>query len=105
MAISALASLVGAIGNGNGNGANKPLSPIPVDDVIEKIKEVPAKVLSDSDKWSILRAVEKKLNKQFDTTTSIVKLGEKVGKPIPSISGDLYTLDWDVIGCGGLPRG
>jgi recombination protein RecA len=68
-------------------------------------KKEPEKTLSKEDKFATLRAVEKALNKQFDTTMSIVRLGDRVGVPIPSISTGLPSLDYDVLGCGGIPRG
>lgn len=60
---------------------------------------------SKEDKFKELKEVEKILNKQFDTTGSIMLLGGKVNKPIPSISTHLPSLDWDAIQCGGIPRG
>lgn len=45
------------------------------------------------------------MNKQFKTTNSLVRLGKQVNVPIPSIATDLYSLDFDVIGTGGIPRG
>jgi recombination protein RecA len=57
------------------------------------------------DKFAALKAVEKALNKQFDTTLSIVRLGDRVGIDVPSISTELPTLDYNVLGCGGIPRG
>jgi recombination protein RecA len=63
------------------------------------------KPLSTEDKWKALKAVEATLNKQFSTTTSLVRLGSKVGQLLPSIGGDIPTFDFDVIGTGGIPRG
>ncbi len=63
------------------------------------------KPLNKDDKWKALKAVEAQLNKQFSTTTSIVRLGSKVGKLMPSIATNLYTFDFDVVGTGGIPRG
>lgn len=60
---------------------------------------------SKEDKFRALKAVEATLNKQFGVTTSLVRLGNKVGQLMPSISTGIYTLDYDVIGTGGLPRG
>jgi recombination protein RecA len=60
---------------------------------------------SKADKLKQLKAVEAALNKQFETTTSIVRLGEKVGLAMPSIPTGISTLDLDVIGTGGIPRG
>ena len=64
--------------------------------------EVP---VTKADKFDMLKAVAKTLDKQFSTTFSIVRLGSKVGVPIPSIQTNLPTLDYDVLQCGGIPRG
>lgn len=60
---------------------------------------------SKDDKWKALKAVETQLNKQFSTTTSLVRLGDKVGQLLPSIGAGIYTFDFGVIGTGGIPRG
>lgn len=49
--------------------------------------------------------MKEQLDRQFKTTNSLVRLGNKVGTPLPSISTGLYTFDYDVIGTGGIPRG
>ena len=85
-----------------GPGATAPV-PVPVKK--EKEKKEPEKPLTKKDKFDALRAVEKSLNKQLNTTTSLVRLGDKVGKKIPSLSGDLPSFDEEAIGCGGLPKG
>ena len=80
----------------------------PAEPIIEAPKETKKtsdKITTKADKFAALRAVEKALNKQLDTTMSIVRLGDKVGIPIPSISTGLPSLDYDVLGCGGVPRG
>lgn len=64
-----------------------------------------AQTTSREEKLKALKAVEATLNKQFGVTTSLVRLGDRVGKLMPSLSGNLYTLDYGVIGTGGLPRG
>jgi recombination protein RecA len=61
--------------------------------------------VSKEDKFKQIKAVEAALNKQFGTTSSLVRLGSKVGTVMPSIGGDIYTFDFDVIGTGGIPRG
>jgi recombination protein RecA len=71
----------------------------------EKEPKQPVKVLTKADKFEVLAALEKELNKQFDTTKSIVFLGSKVGVPVPSIKTNIQALDNDVLGCGGIPRG
>src|ERR1039458_2574491 len=76
------------------------------DKPVENIPAKPTKELfTKADKFAALRSVEKALNKQLDTTMSIVRLGDRVGIPIPSISTGLPSLDYDVLGCGGVPRG
>jgi recombination protein RecA len=60
---------------------------------------------SRAEKLKTLKALEATLNKQFGVTTSIVRLGNKVGTLMPSLSGDLYTVDFGLIGTGGIPRG
>jgi recombination protein RecA len=74
----------------------------PVDD-----KPVPTAVVlnTKADKFEQLRAVEKTLNKQFETTNSLVILGEKVITKVPVIPTNLPSLDNEVLGCGGIPRG
>jgi recombination protein RecA len=57
------------------------------------------------DPLTVLKAVEAQLNAQFKTVNSIVRMGDRVGVPVPSISTGLYTLDLDVLQCGGIPRG
>jgi recombination protein RecA len=57
------------------------------------------------EKFAALKAVEKALNKQFDTTGSLVRLGDKVGMVLPSTPTGLPTLDDYVLSCGGIPRG
>ena len=69
---------------------------------VTKKVEAPA---TKADKFDMLKAVAKTLDKQFSTTFSIVRLGSKVGVPIPSIQTNLPTLDYDVLQCGGIPRG
>lgn len=58
-----------------------------------------------AEKLKVIERLGKTLNEQFKTTATLVKLGDKVGQLIPSISTGLYTLDFGAIGCGGIPRG
>lgn len=66
-------------------------------------KEV--KILTKADALDQLKMLEKELNKQFDTTGSIMLLGSRVGADIPVISTNIASLDNEVLGCGGIPRG
>lgn len=50
-------------------------------------------------------AVQAELNKKYKTTVSLVKLGDQVGVQLPSISTGLPTIDWYIIGTGGIPEG
>lgn len=54
-------------------------------------------------KWKVLAETGKQLKKDYDV--NVVKLGDKVGVPVPSIETKLPTLDKDVIQSGGIPRG
>jgi recombination protein RecA len=74
-----------------------------VTETIEKITS--PQLTNNKDKWAAIKTVEKELNKQFKTDLSLVRLGDKVGKLMPSISTNLPTFDYDVIGTGGIPRG
>lgn len=61
--------------------------------------------LGKADKFKQLLSVEKALNDKFKTTNSIVRLGDKVGVLLPSLPTNLYTVDYKVIGTGGMPKG
>lgn len=63
----------------------------------------PAK--SREEKLAVLDAVGKALNAQFKTTHSIVRLGSKLGKPMPHTPTGIISLDEGVIGIGGVPKG
>lgn len=75
-----------------------------VEEPVVAKKETPTPI-TKKDKFEILANVRKQLDKQFETTNSIVRLGSKVGKPIPSIATNLPSLDYEVLQCGGIPRG
>lgn len=44
-------------------------------------------------------------DKDWETKHSLIRLGNKVNVPIPSVSTGIITLDDEVLGCGGIPRG
>lgn len=56
-------------------------------------------------KFKALAAVSKVLDEKNKTENSLMKLGDKIGKLLPSVSTGLPTLDFDVIQCGGFPKG
>lgn len=59
-----------------------------------------------SEKFKVLEKVAHDLNKQFGTTQSIVRLDpKKMPTLLPSIPTGVYSVDYDVIGTGGIPRG
>ena len=60
---------------------------------------------TDVEKFKTLFALGKSLDKKFDTTNSLLRLGSKNVVPIPVISTDLPTFDFGVLECGGVPRG
>lgn len=66
---------------------------------------IASKPLTDDEKWKALKGVEAQLNKQFNTTTSLVRLGKRVGVPVPSIETGMPTFDYGALQCGGIPRG
>jgi recombination protein RecA len=45
------------------------------------------------------------LNTKYETTNALVRLGDKVGTKLPSISTGLPTFDYGVVGTGGIPKG
>jgi len=52
----------------------------------------------------VLAELGKKLDKENGSQT-FHKFGDKVGQQIPVISTGLPSLDWGVLGCGGIPKG
>ena len=73
-------------------------------EVIDEDKKVD--LTTKSDKFKALEAVAKSLNKQFGTTQSIVRFDPKKALVLmPSIATGVYSVDYDLIGTGGIPRG
>jgi len=56
-------------------------------------------------RFKALLSLGKKLNTKYETTNALVRLGDKVGNLLPSISTGLPTFDYGVIGTGGIPKG
>lgn len=61
--------------------------------------------MTEAEKYKVLSQLSKTLDKKNDTTNSLIFLGDKVGMKLPSISTGLPTLDYGVIGTGGIPKG
>lgn len=61
--------------------------------------------LTSKEKIEALDAVGKALDKQFDTTNSIIRLGKKRFGLLPSYPTGITSLDFGAIGTGGVPKG
>lgn len=62
-------------------------------------------MIGEEEVWKALTKTTQELNKKHDTDDALVLMGDKVGVDIPHISTGIYTLDNDVLVCGGIPRG
>lgn len=76
----------------------------------KKEKEVVVKpaaevFLSNDEKMLRLQTIARQLDKEHGTTNSLMRLGSRVGVAIPSLPLLLPTMDYEVLGCGGIPRG
>ena len=60
--------------------------------------------LSAEARWEEISKVSAALNKQFKSVP-FVRMGEKKHAPVESFSTGLATLDYEVLGCGGIPKG
>jgi RecA/RadA recombinase/DNA-binding transcriptional regulator WhiA len=60
--------------------------------------------MDNSEKWATIADLSKKLDKELGSQT-FHKYDDKVGQQIPCISTGLPSLDWEVFGCGGVPKG
>jgi recombination protein RecA len=60
--------------------------------------------MNQTEKWAMIEEVSKKLDKELGSTT-FQKYGMKVNQQIPVISTNLPSLDREVFGCGGVPKG
>jgi len=69
------------------------------------IKTSIAKPTTNADKLLALKGVEERLNKQFDTKNSLIRLGSRVGIKMPHIITGITSFDEEVLGVGGVPRG
>jgi len=78
-------------------GKKKEEQPVPKVVVVAPTTEV--------EKFKTLFALGKKLNTKYETTNALVRLGDKVGTKLPSISTGLPTFDYGVVGTGGIPKG
>jgi recombination protein RecA len=60
---------------------------------------------SKAEKFKVLAALSRALDKKHETTNTLVRLGSKNIVSIPSIPTQLPTLDFDTLQFGGIPRG
>jgi recombination protein RecA len=72
---------------------------------VESTPSVAGRSLTRAEQIKILEGVEKTLNKQFNTEKSLVRLGAKVGVIMPHTSTGIPSVDYGVIGIGGVPKG
>lgn len=63
------------------------------------------KELTEKEKAAIIKRLSDKLDKEHDTTNSLVFLNSKKVVPIPSIPTGLPSFDHEAIQFGGIPRG
>jgi len=60
--------------------------------------------MDNKEKWTVLAELGKKLDKENGSQT-FQKYDAKVGQKIDCISTGLPSVDWEVFGCGGIPKG
>jgi len=58
-----------------------------------------------AERFKNIAAISKALDRKFDTTNSLVRVGTKNIEKVPAISTGLPTLDYDTFQFGGIPRG
>ena len=65
----------------------------------------PLKQLTDKEKWKALGALSLELDAAHQSTNSLIRLGSKRGILLPSLATGLYTVDYQLIQTGGVPKG
>lgn len=73
----------------------------------ETVPSSPKKVLeplSKAEKQKVLKSVEKSLNKEHDTVL-LQLMGKRVGQRLPCWPTNILSVDEELIGCGGMPKG
>ena len=68
-------------------------------------KVVVAAPTTDTEKFAKLFSLSKAIDKKYETTNSIIRLGAKNIVALPCLPMNLPTFDQDVMGCGGIPSG
>jgi len=76
----------------------------------KKEKEEPKKIvveapISREEKFKRLQVISSQLDKAHESSNTLVRLGSRIRKIIPCIPLQLPTLDYEVLGVGGIPRG
>lgn len=64
----------------------------------------PLGIMSKADKLKAALSVEKVLNKEYKTIL-LQKMGKRVGTRLPCFPTNLLSVDEELIGCGGVPKG
>ena len=57
------------------------------------------------DRLKDLELVSAACDKDWETKHSLIRMGSRVNVPIPHVATGISTLDDEVLGCGGVPRG
>lgn len=73
--------------------------------VVEEKEEKLDAPQSEVEKFKRLFAVSAKLDKEFGVTNTLIRMDSKTIMALPSISTGLPTFDYEVMQCGGIPRG
>jgi len=70
----------------------------------EAPKKVKLEPLTKEEKQKALKSVQKSLDKEFETVM-LQFMGKRVGQRLPCFPTDLISVDEELIGCGGIPKG
>lgn len=61
--------------------------------------------MSKAEKFKAVEALGKVMDKANGGSVTFQRQGDRVNQPVPSIPTNLISLDRDVLGCGGFPKG
>ena len=61
--------------------------------------------MNKQEKFKAVEALGKEMDKENEGTVTFQRQGNQVNRPVPSIPTNLISLDANVLGCGGIPRG
>src|SRR5208282_3359060 len=75
------------------------------DKIVPFVPAAPLKPLTEKEKWKALGDLSKSLDVAHNSTNSLIRLGSKRGVLLPSLATGLYTVDYQLIQTGGVPKG